>query len=891
MLRLRKSSKLALSLIALVVVAQVAVSLAVRTSHVHHYLSERLQNAFGRPVQVQQFDLEILPSPRIYATGVTVGEDPAFGYEYFLRAEHLTAGLRWSGLFRGHFEFGTLTLNQPSLTLVRNGDGRWNLEDWLPPAKKAGAAETAVYGPSRAPAIANRLEKINFDDGRIDFKSGEVKQPFALTAVAGSVEQVSPGRWQLEIEAAPWRSGVALQSAGTVQVHGDIAGTSARLQPASLNVRWDKVSLADLFRLLRGKDYGVRGTFALEASAKSGRPSGSVTHGSGADASAVAGVWAFSLRASAAQIHRWDLTERDDNPSLVTHLHGSWNVAQGNFKADTILVETALSNLRGSAEFGIASHPYAKVAFDSAGIQGADVLSWYRAFHYGVAEGISAEEFIRGSVAVHGFPFSVDALDLSTLGGVVKVRGVDEALKIPAVRAVMDHGKLNMDPVRIALVSAAPPAVNSTGGAPKPARRRVAADSDGEAIVSLTQDFAARRGVLAIQGRTEKAESVLKLASALGYTVNHGWDLTGPARADLRRDWSATARGMWNGSVEVTGAQLAAAGLNQPVQLQQARLEWRNGQRTALVGLAQGFGANWSGAIAEDNSAGPDADTTWSAQLHADHLDATEMDRWAGPRARPGWLQRLLPSLLGGSSDKTAPATELVRRLNVSGDLVVDEFTIEKMKLQQVRLHGSLRELELEISDGRAQWAGGTVRASMLGKFSPRPAYDVRAELDGVSLSQLPIDPAAANRLGGVASGTLHLKTTGVGREELLRELTGAGKMRLADVELRGLDMNATVADGEAHPGISRWASGEGAFSVKARNVFLEDVRLDGPAQATRVNGTVNFRREANLDVETGLGRHALRNASDPGHILRIVGPLDDPRMSRKELAPRQPAD
>jgi uncharacterized protein involved in outer membrane biogenesis len=154
---LRNSWKIALWVTAILVATQIAASISVRTPRVRNYFSARLEDAFGRPVQVKHFNIEILPSPRIYASGVTVGEDPAFGYEYFLRAEQLTAGLRWSGFLRGRFEFGTLSLDQPSLTLVRNSEGRWNLEDWLPPAKRPGAATPAAYGPSRAPTIANRL--------------------------------------------------------------------------------------------------------------------------------------------------------------------------------------------------------------------------------------------------------------------------------------------------------------------------------------------------------------------------------------------------------------------------------------------------------------------------------------------------------------------------------------------------------------------------------------------------------------------------------------------------------------------------------------------------------------------------------------------------------------
>src|SRR2546425_8535857 len=70
----------------------VAASRAMHTGRVHRYLTARLESAFGRTVEVGQFDLRLSPSLRIEAQSVTVGEDPAFGHEYFLRAERVTAG-------------------------------------------------------------------------------------------------------------------------------------------------------------------------------------------------------------------------------------------------------------------------------------------------------------------------------------------------------------------------------------------------------------------------------------------------------------------------------------------------------------------------------------------------------------------------------------------------------------------------------------------------------------------------------------------------------------------------------------------------------------------------------------------------------------------------------
>src|SRR6202030_3161904 len=761
---LRNSWRIALWVTAILVGAQIAASISVRTTRVHNYFSERLEEAFGRPVQVKHFNIEILPSPRIYASGVTVGEDPAFGYEYFLRAEQLTAGLPWSGFLHGRFEFGTLSLSQPSLTLVRNREGRWNLEDWLPPAKRTGVVTSPVYGPSRAPTIANRLEKIEIDDGRINFKRTDVKQPFALTSVSGSVEQISPGRWKLELNAQPWRSGVALQSAGTVQVRGDIAGTSARLQPASLAVRWNKVSLADLFRLLHGKDYGVRGTFELQASAKSGAPV-DVANVDSYNDSFVGGDWSYSLKASAAQIHRWDLTERPDNPAITANVQVRCNVALKKLAAESLSLETPLSNLKGTAEFLSAANPFMQIKFASAGVQAADILSLYRAFHPDVADTISADQFFTGSLQLEAWPLQLQEINVSSLGGAVNLRNTEDGLRIGPFHAASNGNRLVIDPVHIALVSksaASPPAALG-----RLTKSRASAESSGEASLTLVHDFASHAGGFGVQGHVDDAEKFLKLAAAFGQTLNHGWDLTGPARVDMRRQWSSTSPGAWSGAAEVAGAQLAAAGLNQPVQLQKARLEWRNGNRVAQIAQVQGFGAIWSGNIAELNSTDPERPGTWNVQLHADHLDATELDRWVGPRARPGWVQRLLPSLFSGKT-QTVPASELVRRLNVAGNVQVDEFTIEKLKLQQLHLQGSLHDLQLNVSDGRAQWAGGTVRATVLANFLPRPVYDVHAQLDRVDLRQLPIDAPVADRLAGLASGAIHLQTVGVGREELL---------------------------------------------------------------------------------------------------------------------------
>ena len=301
----------------------------------------------------------------------------------------------------------------------------------------------------------------------------------------------------------------------------------------------------------------------------------------------------------------------------------------------------------------------------------------------------------------------------------------------------------------------------------------------------------------------------------------------------------------------------------------------------------------WTGNIEETARADGGNRAKWNFHLNADQLNAADLDRWVGPRARPSWLQRLLPPLLGGSAPNT-PASELVRRVNAEGELGIAQLTIEKLKLEQVLARGSLHDLQLEVREAQAEWAGGKVRAEINAKFLPRPVYEIAAELERVNLAQLPGAGRIAERVGGVASGTLRVKTEGVGRDELLRKLAGRGEFHLSKVEFRGWDVNASVEDGAAHTGVSRWATGEGSVRLQDSSVLLEDFQLDGGKQVTLVNGTLSFGRNADLAIETASARKSKdRKASDSGtgHVLKISGPLDGPKVSVEKAGVRQPAD
>lgn len=884
----RKWMKAAIAFLALLAIAQFAVGVLVRTAWMHAYLVSHLERAFGRQVEVRQFDAQIFPSLRLDANGVSVAEDPSFGHDYFLRAEKLTAGLRWGGLLHGHFEFGALTLRHPSVILVRNSQGRWNLEDWLPPAKSDTPANLRIYGPPPLAGTVNRLVSIEFDEGRINFKQEQDMLPFAFIEVNGTVDQISAGRWQLQLAAEPWRSGISLQSPGTLQVRGDIAGTSARLQPARLEIHWTGASMADLLRLARGQDYGVRGSFSLDAVAQSGIPGtkpSDVSHTAAGFSKESPSDWTFTLQARGSSIHRWDLTERTDNPRLTLNVVGRGNVAARTFDATEFSLESPDSNLRGTLHVASAEPD---LWVDSAGIQARDVIAWYRAFDPGTDEKLTADQYFTGSARILGWPPKIDHLAFSSYGGTVNIPGLDDPIYVGAVRGGRDHDKLILEPVHVQLGGERNTLLAS-------ARHRAAVPLHNAADISAAQDLSTHEGGVVLEGQMDQVATFLRAASAIGRPINHGWELNGRAQGNIQWDWNLPRGQRWGGKVVVSKGRLAVAGLNQQLQVENATYALDHGKASVLLGEVDGFGTTWSGSLLENRPVADETQPLWNFNLRAGSLDATEIDRWVGPRARPGWLRSLLSSLGGAPSSAApvsvsdesitnptsdAPASELLRRLDAEGTLTIDALTVEKLKFQNVHAAGRLRALQLEIHDLDAQWAGGKVHAQLTAKFAPRPSYDLVADVDGAHLALLPLTPDNSDQWDGVAGGSLHLTTQGVGRENLLKNLVGRGKVSMANLELRGWDVAASVLDGAPHAGVSHWSIGTGVFALQNRKINVDNLRLDAGKQWTFVNGTVDFAREADLQVRVADNVRPVSRTPVVSRTLRVNGPLDAPRVT-----------
>src|SRR5438105_15947453 len=107
-----------------------------------HRIIRTVSLAIGRPVDIQWVKVQFLPQPAFILENFVVYDDPAFGSEPMLRSSEVSAVLRVSSLLRGRMEISRLDLTDPSLNLVRNAQGHWNVEDLVQRAANTPVAPT-----------------------------------------------------------------------------------------------------------------------------------------------------------------------------------------------------------------------------------------------------------------------------------------------------------------------------------------------------------------------------------------------------------------------------------------------------------------------------------------------------------------------------------------------------------------------------------------------------------------------------------------------------------------------------------------------------------------------------------------------------------------------------
>lgn len=243
-----------------------------------HRLEAALSQALGRSVKGGNLDFTILSGLGFNMEGVSISEAPGFGGEQFLYAEKIHFVLSWNSFLARKFELSRITLTRASINLVRNGEGRWNIEAWFsgsgtnresPPA--TGLGQTRI--PSASGAIHPLVIKIYFDTDRINFKdlSGTLeKKVIILAEVNGKIEPAwfSNGI-DFDLKMKPSRTDVSMENSGFVRVTGSLGPfRNSSLWSAVIQgqARLEKFPYSDVVAIVTGRATDLHGLLDGRAS-------------------------------------------------------------------------------------------------------------------------------------------------------------------------------------------------------------------------------------------------------------------------------------------------------------------------------------------------------------------------------------------------------------------------------------------------------------------------------------------------------------------------------------------------------------------------------------------------------------------------------------------------
>lgn len=744
----------------LVTAIDFGVSILVGSRKISRLLTADLETSFGRPVQVSHYSFSLWTGPRIEADSVTVSEDPRFGNEYFLRAGQLAASLRWSSLLLGRVDFGSFSLSDASLNVVTAG-GDWNLADWLPSSASRTTEESR----------ARRLYRIDIENGRINFKRGTVKLPFALVDVDGRVDETSPGRWSISLAAQPFRAAVTLQDAGTLRLDGQVGGTSQRLRPANLHLRWQDASLSDVLRLFFGYDYGVRGRQDVDLLASSsGRQ------------------WRFQLDARASGLHGWDLAAESGNPGVNLRLEGLWSPGEANLRFTSGEIEGPASSvaLTGGLSWPVVDlekpgdavqGPQFHLNLSTSGIAARDLLSWYRSFHQSIPSSLRAEGRLQGSAEIEGWPLRIEQASIEAVG----IRAEGGALARPVALGAANLHFSQKDATLTVSGLNFGPGIGEF-------------QAKGKARHARQWDYQ-----LEATGISEQVGGVVAAIRALGVQTPAYWSQFAGGAA-IKIGWTGTipfSPKTVRAEINLHNAVWQEPSLPAHVQLDNARVEATGNELRFAIRSAKTLGTTWHGWLERRLPSG-----AWQFDLAARGIDARTIFARLRPRQRrPSLLERIFGFGHAAGSPPLWPAS-----LNASGRLELNRLAASRLVVDAVNGRLTIHKGALEFSPAHARFYGGGMRGSFF--FSVEngvPVWRLGVRASGVNLARLSRAYAEGgeNRFSGLASGDLQLAARGSTARSLIDSLQGHGQISIRNARDGGIDWLSTLEAGHAVPGRS----------------------------------------------------------------------------------------
>lgn len=795
--------------------------------------------ALGRPVDVGRVTLRLLPQPGFDLENFVVHEDPEFGAEPVLQSADVVATVRVSSLLRGRLEIARLSLTEPSLNLVRNAEGRWNLEKLVERAASTPVAPTAKARSEVRPGFPY----IEADHGRINFKFGQEKKPYSLTEANFALWQDSENTWGIRLRAQPMRTDFNLSDTGQLAVDGTWQ-RSADLHetPVQFKAQWEGAQLGQVTKLTLGQDKGWRGAVRLSATL-TGTPKDLQVNTQG----------------SIEDFRRYDISG-DPALRLAARCSGRYSTADHVFSAlachapvgdGEIALDGSVAPMAGAYDLTMSVR--------SLPVQ--PVVEFSRRVKKNVPTDIMASGKMDASVSLRR-KSSASGME-AIWQGRGEVLGLNLRSTITSTRIALDKIPFSVSSVgdfdlhHAGLTQGSAQSRKSTASASHEVRVEVGPFNlalGRPANATVRGQFTRSGYNLLVQGDAE-VERLLEVARTIGLPAPQA-AANGEARISLHvgGGWAGFAAPVVTGTAQLYSVRARIRGLNKPVEISSATIELTPGAAEVRKMTASAAGNTWHGSLTIPRQCDTPKACVIGFDLHTDEFVSDNLAALvnAVPGKQP-WYRFL--------SSPTQPKPYLAS-IHAAGRLTAGRVLIHNLVANRVSAEVELEQGRLQLSNLRAEMLGGRHAGEWQVDFTVNPpAYRGHGTLEKVALGQV-AEAMHDPWITGSANLEYHASAAGWSKAELLSHAEASFQIEARDGSLPHL----TLA-GESGPlRISRFT---GQILLRAGKFEIEPGKLQTAGGIYQLSGTASWSRV--LDIK--LAREGARG-------FDIAGTLNQPHVT-----------
>jgi len=235
---MRRTGIILVTIISVIILAVLAVAVFFDPNHYRGVIQAELEKRLGRTVTLGDMHLGLVP-PRLQVRDLAIGDDPNFHEQKpFVQARDLDVSVKLLSLLKGAIDIDSLSLQNPSVEIVKNQQGVWNFSS---------LGSNSQSGQSNHEFT---LAKLSIQDGQVaitDLNSGTPRAVYDHIDV--TLRDFAPSK-PFSIDAAAHLPGSGAQEIRLQGHAGPLIPNNMAASPFSGSLNLKQIGIANLQQFL-----------------------------------------------------------------------------------------------------------------------------------------------------------------------------------------------------------------------------------------------------------------------------------------------------------------------------------------------------------------------------------------------------------------------------------------------------------------------------------------------------------------------------------------------------------------------------------------------------------------------------------------------------------------